>query len=57
MVGSVIDIGKTIDDPVDLVVNDRVIARGQVVTSQGSYAVMLTHQLGGSGDDSCPIAQ
>ena len=55
MVGSVIDIGKTIADPVDLVVNDRVIARGQVVTCKGSYGVKLTHQLSGSGDDLCRI--
>jgi flagellar motor switch protein FliN/FliY len=55
MVGSVIDIGKKIADPVDLVVNDRVIARGQVVTCKGSYGVKLTHQLSGSGVDLCRI--
>ena len=53
MVGSVIDIGKPIADPVDVVVNDRVIARGQVVIYKGSYGVKLTHQLTGSGADSC----
>jgi len=55
MVGSVIDIGKTLADPADLVVNDRVIARGQVVTCKGSYGVKLTHQLTRSGDDLCRI--
>ena len=53
MVGSVIDIGKTIADPVDLVVNDRVIARGQVVICNGSYGVKLTQQLTASGGISC----
>lgn len=54
-VGSVIDIGMTIADPVDLVVSEIVIARGQVVTCKGSYGVKLTSQLSGSGDDSCRI--
>ena len=53
MVGSMIDIGKAIADPVDVVVNDRVIARGQVVICHGSYGVKLTHQLTGSGGGSC----
>lgn len=53
MVGSVIDLGKTITDPVDVVVNDRVIARGQVVICKGSYGVKMTQQLTGTGGDSC----
>ena len=53
MVGSEIYIGKTITDPVDVVVNDRVIAHGQVVTCDGVYGVKLTHQLTGTGDSSC----
>lgn len=53
IVGSVIDIGKPITEPVDVVVNDRVIAQGQLVICKGSYGVKLTHKLTGTGDDSC----
>lgn len=56
-VGSVIDIRRTVSDPVDLVVNDRVIARGQVVICNGSYGVRLTHQLAGTGDDVCRLTK
>ena len=55
MVGSVIGIGKTVTDPVDLMVNDHVVARGQVVICKGSYGVKLTSQLSGAGDDACRI--
>ena len=53
IVGSVIDLGKTITQPVDLVVNDRVIAQGQVVVCNGNYGVKLTHQLTGLGGGPC----
>ena len=43
--GSVLEIGRSITDPVDVVVNGRVIAQGQVVTCGGSYGVKLTRQL------------
>lgn len=51
-VGSVIEIGKRITDPVDLVVNDRVIARGLVVICKGAYGLKLTEQLTATGDRS-----
>jgi flagellar motor switch protein FliN/FliY len=40
--GSVIDLGRLPDDPVDLLVNERVVARGEVVVASGQYAVRIT---------------
>jgi flagellar motor switch protein FliN/FliY len=40
--GSVIDLGRSPDDPVDVLVNGRVVARGEVVVVAGSYGVRIT---------------
>jgi flagellar motor switch protein FliN/FliY len=39
--GSVIDLGRSPDDPVELLVSDRVIARGEVVIVGGNYGVRI----------------
>jgi flagellar motor switch protein FliN len=39
--GSVIDLGRSPDDPVELLVGDRVIARGEVVIVGGNYGVRV----------------
>jgi flagellar motor switch protein FliN/FliY len=39
--GSVIDLGRSADDPVELLVSDRVIARGEVVIVSGNYGVRI----------------
>jgi flagellar motor switch protein FliN/FliY len=40
--GSVIDLGRSPDDPVDVLVSDQVVARGEVVTVGGNYGVRIT---------------
>jgi flagellar motor switch protein FliN len=40
--GSVIDLGRSPDDPVDVLVNGRVVAKGEVVVVAGSYGVRIT---------------
>jgi flagellar motor switch protein FliN/FliY len=41
--GSVIELDKLAGEPVDLLVNDRPIARGEVVVIDESFGVRLTH--------------
>jgi flagellar motor switch protein FliN/FliY len=41
-VGSVIELNSGIDQPVDLVVNNRILARGEVVTVDGYYGIRVT---------------
>jgi flagellar motor switch protein FliN/FliY len=40
--GSVIDMGRSPDEPVELLVGERVIARGEVVVVGGNYGVRIT---------------
>src|SRR5438876_7516808 len=40
-VGSVIELNSGIDQPVELVVNNRVLARGDVVTIDGFYGIRI----------------
>lgn len=39
--GSVIDLGRSPDDPVDVLVNGRMVAKGEVVVVAGSYGVRI----------------
>ena len=39
--GSVIELGRSPDDPVELMVSDRVIARGEVVVVGGNYGIRI----------------
>jgi flagellar motor switch protein FliN len=39
--GSVIDLGRTPDDPVEVMVSDRVIAHGEVVIVGGNYGIRI----------------
>jgi len=39
--GSVIDLGRSPDDPVDVLVNGRLVARGEVVVVSGNYGVRV----------------
>lgn len=40
--GAIIDMGRTPEEPVDVLVGDRLIARGEVVVVGGNYGVRLT---------------
>ena len=41
-VGSVIELNSGVDQPVELVVNGRILARGEVVTVDGFYGIRIT---------------
>jgi len=41
-VGSVIELNSGIDQPVELVVNNRILARGEIVTVDGFYGILIT---------------
>ena len=41
--GSVIELNRLIQEPVDIIINDSVIARGEVVVVDGNYGVRITH--------------
>src|SRR2546427_8673257 len=41
-VGSVIELNSGMDQPVELVVNNRTLARGEVVTVDGFYGIRIT---------------
>jgi len=40
--GAVIDLGRSPDDPVEVLVSNQVVARGEVVTVAGNYGVRIT---------------
>src|SRR5262245_35222354 len=41
-IGSVIELNSGIDQPVELVVNNRILARGEIVTVDGFYGIRIT---------------
>ncbi len=47
--GSVVDMGRSPDEPVDLLVGERIIARGEVVIVAGNYGVRITELMNGAG--------
>ncbi len=44
--GSIIELNRSVGDPVDVVVNDRIVARGEVVVVNGSYGVRVQELVG-----------
>ena len=40
--GTLIDLGRSADDPVEVLVSNRVVARGEVVIVSGNYGVRVT---------------
>ena len=40
-VGSIVELNRTIGDPVELIVNNCVIARGEVVVVEGNFGVRI----------------
>ena len=41
--GSVIDFGQGAEEPVEVIVNGRLVARGEAVMVQGNYGVRISH--------------
>lgn len=39
--GSIVELDRSIHDPVEIIVNDRVIGRGEVVVTEGNYGVRI----------------
>jgi flagellar motor switch protein FliN/FliY len=48
--GQVIELDRAAGDPVDLFVNDRLVARGEVVVVGDRYGFRVTEITGGGGD-------
>src|SRR5271156_2215456 len=46
--GSVVELDCSVNHPVDMVVNDRVIAQGEIVIVGGNYGVRITEFAGGT---------
>jgi flagellar motor switch protein FliN len=40
--GDVLELDRQVSDPVDLVVGDKIIARGEVVVVEGNFALLVT---------------
>jgi flagellar motor switch protein FliN len=40
--GSLVEFGRTPEEPVDVLVNGRLVARGEMVMVQGNYGVRIT---------------
>jgi flagellar motor switch protein FliN/FliY len=47
--GAVVELDCAPDDPVEIIVNDRVIAQGEVVVVSGNYGVRIT-KIAGRGE-------
>jgi flagellar motor switch protein FliN/FliY len=41
--GSIVELNRTVTEPVEVIINDRVIARGEVVVVDGNYGVRILH--------------
>jgi flagellar motor switch protein FliN/FliY len=41
-IGSVVEFDSRTEEPVDVLVNDRIVARGEMVLVQGNYGVRIT---------------
>jgi flagellar motor switch protein FliN/FliY len=41
--GAIIELGRLVGEPLDLVINDQVIARGEVVAVNSNYGIRITH--------------
>jgi len=40
--GDIVELDRHVSEPVDLVVSDRIVARGEVVVVQGNFALRIT---------------
>jgi len=45
-IGSIVELDRTVNQPVDLLVNDRAIARGEIVAVEEAFALRITELLG-----------
>jgi len=47
--GSVVQLDKVADSPVDIFVNQRLVARGEVVVIEDQFGIKITEIFGGTG--------
>lgn len=40
--GSLIELDRATDEPVELLINDKLLAKGEVVVVEGNYAIRIT---------------
>jgi flagellar motor switch protein FliN len=52
--GSVVELDCSVNHPVEMVVNDRVIAEGEIVIVGGNYGVRITQVAGGAQAETQP---
>src|SRR5437763_1934758 len=50
--GSIVELDKIAGEPVDLLVNGRLVARGEVVVIEDNFGVRITEIMGAAGRDS-----
>ena len=43
--GDVVELDRNVSDPVDLIIGDRIVARGEVVVVAGNFALSITEVL------------
>ena len=48
--GSVVDLEKLVDDPVDLFVNDLLVARGEIFLVNDCFCIRITEVLPAAGE-------
>ena len=48
--GSVVELDKLAGDPVDVLVNDRLVARGEVIVLNDNFCVRISEIVAGTGD-------
>jgi flagellar motor switch protein FliN/FliY len=41
--GSIVELNRMVDEPVEVIVNNCVVARGEVVVIEGNYGVRIHH--------------
>jgi len=54
--GSVLELNRSLDDLVDLVVNNRVVAQGEIVVVEGNYGIRI-HRVNDQARDQASQAE
>jgi len=53
---SVVELDRLTDEPLDMLVNGTLIARGEVVAQAGRFAIRVLEIVGGSSPSEAPVA-
>jgi flagellar motor switch protein FliN/FliY len=52
--GSIVEFGKSVDQALDLRVNGRTIARGEIVAVEGRFGLRITELVAGTNGNAAP---